>query len=210
MFKDVRKPAEITFVDKKPFSDKKPEKRIFKVPVEHPWWTPELPHRKRKRFVEEHGLTEKLAEAIVVEKAMAEDFEKLCQLHQPETVGKFLATTLRKILNYEEIFYSELDMTIYELSALIYMLEKDLITPEISEKVLRQTVSEGVHPVRVVEEQGLYRSDEGLEAKVKEILEKEVGAVEDGAVDFLVGRFMQEFEGFDPRKVRVCIKEELE
>jgi len=209
LFKDVRRSRKAVFVDRKPFTNKEADRKTVEIDPGHPLWFPELPHEKHGRYVDEYGLDEKLVEALILEKEMAQDFEKLCQLHDPGITAKLLAGTLRKVLNYKKISYRCSEIDVYELSALVYMLEKDMVTPEASEKVVRKMIEDGDHPVVIVEEKGLFKSSGGLREKVKQVLESNTDAVDDGAVDFLVGEFMSEFNGFDPRDVRKVVKDEV-
>jgi aspartyl-tRNA(Asn)/glutamyl-tRNA(Gln) amidotransferase subunit B len=178
---------------------------------------PELPHEKFRRFKQEYGLKDKLVEALISEKKMAEDFEALAESHDAKLVASFLTGDLKKVLNYNEKTYPgglQLDWLKY----LIELVEEDQISDRNAEKVLRKIVEDPQNPESIVEEEDLLKSGEDeVDGFVETVIEDNPEAVEDyregdeEAVNFLVGQVMQISQGkADPKTAREKITEEIE
>lgn len=179
---------------------------------------PELPHEKFDRFQQEYGLPEKQIEALVTDPSLAEDFEQLAESHETDVAASFLTGELRKVLNYNELSYSEATLELEWVSHLVKLLEDDKITERNAELALRQVVEDSRHPEEVIEEQDLLKAnDSEIHSVIAEVIEENPGAVgdydsgEEDAVNFLVGQVMQKSNGkADPKTARQKIIEELE
>lgn len=179
---------------------------------------PELPHEKFERFKQEYGLSDKLVESLVTEPAMADDFEKLAEEHDPELVASWMTGELKKTLNYNEISYSESGVKNEWLDYLIEILEEDKISDRNAEQVLREVVDNPRNPQQIIEEEDLLKADgDEVDEIVKQVIEENQEAVEDynsgdeGAINFLVGKVMQSSGGkADPKSAREKILNELE
>lgn len=208
MFTKKRQSTEITFVNKHLFTDKEKETKTVEVPPSHPYWIPELPNQKKKRFKEEHGLNQEMAAKITSDKKTVETFEKLVQHHNADTTAKILTGLVKKVLNFHDTNLQQSRLNIHELSALIYTVEKQMITLESCETALRKSVKEDKHIIRVVEENTLYKREDA-DQLINQVLEEEPKAVNDEAVDYLLGQLMKKDNTVDPRKTRQKIKEKL-
>ncbi|MFB6208182.1 MAG: Asp-tRNA(Asn)/Glu-tRNA(Gln) amidotransferase GatCAB subunit B, partial [Candidatus Nanohaloarchaea archaeon] len=177
---------------------------------------PELPHEKLERFREEYGISDKQIESLVTEQALADDFETLAEEHDTSLVASWLTGELKKVLNYNDVSYTESGLETGWIEYLVELLEDDRITDRNAEMVLREIVEEPRDPETVVEEKDLLK-DGSIEEYVEEALEKNPEAVEDyrsgeeGAVNFLVGQVMQLSNGkADPKTAREKIMEAME
>jgi aspartyl-tRNA(Asn)/glutamyl-tRNA(Gln) amidotransferase subunit B len=179
---------------------------------------PELPHEKFKRFKKEYGLSDKLVESLVTEPAMADDFEVLAGEHDPELVASWMTGELKKVLNYNEVSYTESGIKFEWIEYLLRLLEEDKISDRNAEKLLRELVDDPRNPEEIVEEKDLLRAEEDeVDQTVSEVIEDNPEAVDDynsgeeSAVNFLVGQVMQNSGGkADPKTAREKILEELE
>lgn len=179
---------------------------------------PELPHEKFDRFKQEYGLSDKLVESLITEPAMAEDFEKLSGDHEAELVAALMTGDLKKVLNYNEVSYTESRVKYGWIEYLLGLLEEEKISDRNAEQLLRELVEEPREPEEIVEEQDLLKAEEDeVDQIVASVIEDNQEAVddynagEDGAVNFLVGQVMQNSGGkADPKTAREKIIEELE
>lgn len=179
---------------------------------------PELPHEKFKRFKQEYGLSDKLVESLVTEPAMADDFEELSEEHDPELVASWMTGELKKVLNYNEVSYTESGVKSEWIEYLLGLLEEDKVSDRNAEKLLREIVEDPRKPEQIVEEKDLLRAEEDeVDQIVSDVIEENPEAVEDynsgeeSAVNFLVGQVMQNSGGkADPKTAREKILEELE
>lgn len=186
---------------------------------------PELPHEKFKRFKNEYGIKNKLVESLITEPSLADDFEQLAEEYEPETVASWLTGELKKVLNYNDKTYSEINFAEEELSSLLELLEKDEISDRNAEEALRERLriteevsAEAVGGItQIVEEQDLKKAEEDEVNKfIEQAIEENSEAVKDlengdeEAVNFLVGQVMQLSKGkADPKTTRQKILEKL-
>jgi len=192
---------------------------------------PELPHEKIKRFKTEYGLKDKLIEALVSVPEMADDFEELSESHDANLVASWMTGEIKKTLNYNEITYSESNITNRFLDDLFQLIENEKLSDRNAEQVLRDQV-DGSHVIDYAEkanaeastleasaeERNLLKSEEDeISEFVKEAIDENPDAVDDynsgdeEAVNFLVGQVMSISQGkADPKSAREMIMEELE
>ncbi len=179
---------------------------------------PELPHEKFERFKQEYGLSDKLIESLVTEPSMADDFEQLTEEYDAELVAALMTGDLKKVLNYNEVSYTESGVKFEWIEYLLQLLNEDKISDRNAEQVLREIVENPRNPEEIVEADDLLRAEEDeVDQIVKEVIEDNPDAVEDynsgeeGAINFLVGQVMQNSGGkADPKTAREKIISELE
>ncbi|QGA80477.1 Asp-tRNA(Asn)/Glu-tRNA(Gln) amidotransferase subunit GatB [Candidatus Nanohalobium constans] len=200
---------------------------------------PELPHEKFKRFKEEYGLKDKLVEALVSVPEMADDFERLAEEFDTNLAASWMVGELKKVLNYNEVSYDEVnvesgapDFLYVGLRVVLSHLEAGEFNQRKAEKYLRDFVEQGLDPEKEfsIDDPKADNIDLGLNLKdykksgddeitefVKEAIDENPDAVEDynsgdeEAVNFLVGQVMSISQGkADPKTAREKILEELE
>ncbi len=179
---------------------------------------PELPKEKHRRFTEEYGLKDKIAESLISDPGLAKTYEELSDSHDSQTTAVMLTGDLKKVLNYNELGYNESGLKTEWLSQLLQMIEEDGISDRNAEKALREVVEEPRPIKQIVEEKGLEKSgvDEVTQV-VEEVIKAETQAVEDyqsgdeSAINYLVGQVMQKTGGgADPKKTRELLIKHLE
>ncbi|MFB6242101.1 MAG: Asp-tRNA(Asn)/Glu-tRNA(Gln) amidotransferase subunit GatB [Candidatus Nanosalina sp.] len=179
---------------------------------------PELPQEKFERFQEEYGLGDKLVESLVTEAELADDFEELAQEFDADLVASWMTGDLKKVLNYNELTYSESPLKFEWIEYMLELIEEDKISDRNAEMLLRKVVEEDRDPEEIVEEEDLLKAEESeISGFVEEAIEENPDAVEDyesgegEAINFLVGQVMQKSQGkADPKTAREKILEELE
>jgi len=179
---------------------------------------PELPHEKFNRFKQEYGLSDKLVESLVREPAIADDFEKLAEEHEPELVAAMMTGDLKKVLNYNEVSYAETEVKYEWIDYLLGLMGENKISDRNAEQLLRELVEEPRSPEEIVEEEDLLKAEEDeVDQIVSTVIEDNPNAVddynsgEDGAINFLVGQVMQNSGGkADPKTAREKIINQLE
>ena len=174
---------------------------------------PELPEKKRQRYMEE-GLNRETAESLVSDPETAELYEKI---GPGETEASLIVKQLKKVLNFHDLSWSDSGLKAEWIADLAEMLEEDDITERNAEKALREAVEDPRPVEEIVEELDLAKDSESLGDFVDEAIGENPGAVEDfrsgdeEAVNFLVGQVMEISGGkADPREAREKIVERLE
>ncbi|PIR05181.1 MAG: Asp-tRNA(Asn)/Glu-tRNA(Gln) amidotransferase GatCAB subunit B [Candidatus Liptonbacteria bacterium CG11_big_fil_rev_8_21_14_0_20_35_14] len=186
---------------------------------------PELPSEKRKRFIEEYGLSSDQVEVLVFDRDLANYFEQTASELKADFVQasfsslyNYLVSDLRGLMKSQNISFEELKITPENFVDLILLIEKNVIGSRVAKNVLLRMFKDGSDPVAIVKEEGLEQvSDEGeLLTTVKKIISLNNAVVEDykngkeKAIKFLVGQAMKELKGKgDPLKLEEIFKGEI-
>lgn len=180
---------------------------------------PELPDVKRARFINQYGLPDYDADMLVSEKSMAEWFEEAAELGgKPKAVSNWMLGELLKLLNEENIAFSECPLQPNQLVGMLNLIEKGTISGKIGKIVFEEMFRSGKDAESVVRDKGLVQiKDEGaLEKIVEEILSnnpKEVERFKAGdekLLGFFVGQVMKATKGkANPQLVNELLKKKL-
>lgn len=180
---------------------------------------PEMPEIREKRYIEELGLTEKDAKAIVASKYLSNLFEessKIC--NNPKAVANWIRSDISRILNEKELEPNKIPFTPEELAELISLIDKNTISSAIAKKVIEEMFENPEKPSVIIEKNGWVQiSDENAILEVvKKILENNPQSIidykagKDRALGFLVGQAMKETKGkANPKMLNEMFLEEL-
>ncbi len=181
---------------------------------------PELPDRKKERFVKEYGLPEYDAAILTSSSELAEYFEETVALFpKAKSVSNWMMVELQKLLKQHETGIDRCLVTPGALAELLGLIQKGVISDKIGKKVLEQVFREGGSPAEIVEKQGLAQvSDAGeLETVVQKVLENNPAEVEKyrsgkkKVFGFLVGQVMRETRGkANPKMVNELLRKILD
>ncbi len=176
---------------------------------------PELPAQKRKRLLEEYGISPLLVEILVRERALASFWEETMSelkewLGVDETfkeatklAANYFTSDLLGLMKEKEIPASELLLRPANFAELMKMIVGKEISSRVAKDVLRHMVERGGDPSTIVKDQNLGQvSDTAtLTQIIKEILERSPAAISDykagkqNALQFLIGQVMRETKG---------------
>lgn len=180
---------------------------------------PELPESRRKRYLDEYGLSEKAANFITSSKYYSNLFEdsiKVC--NNPKSVGNMIMSDIARIVNEREEEPEDIKFTGKELGELISLIDNGTISSAIAKKVLEELFNEVKMPSKIIEEKGWVQiSDESaIKSVVMKILENNPQSIidykagKDRALGFLVGQAMKETKGkANPKMLNEMFLEEL-
>jgi len=180
---------------------------------------PELPESRKKRYLEEFGLSEKEARLLTASKYLSDLFEKAEKITQnAKAVANWILSDISRILNEKEMEPDQIPFTAEELAKVIQLIEKGTISSAIAKKVVEELFENPKDPEKIIEEKGWIQiSDEGaILAVVQKILEANPQSVadfkagKDRALGFLVGQAMKETKGkANPQMLNKMFKDEL-
>ncbi len=180
---------------------------------------PELPESRRKRYLEEFGLSEKDARLLTASKYLSDLFEKAEAItRNAKAVANWILSDISRILNEKEMEPDQIPFTAEELAKVIQLIEKGTISSAIAKKVVEELFENPKDPEKIIEEKGWIQiSDEGaILAVVQKILEANPQSVadfkagKDRALGFLVGQAMKETKGkANPQMLNKMFKDEL-
>ena len=180
---------------------------------------PELPESRKKRYIDEIGLSEKDANALVSSKAASDMFEKAGKLcNNYKAVCNWITSDISRILNEKEEEMDNIPFTAEELAELVELIDNGTISSKIGKKVLEELFENPKSPKKIIEEKGWIQiSDENTIKKVvKDVLDNNPQSIadfkagKDKALGFLVGQAMKETKGkANPKMLNEMFLEEL-
>jgi len=180
---------------------------------------PELPESRKKRYVDEIGLSEKDANALVSSKAASDMFEKAGKLcNNYKAVCNWITSDISRILNEKEEEMDNIPFTAEELAELVELIDNGTISSKIGKKVLEELFENPKSPKKIIEEKGWIQiSDENTIKKVvKDVLDNNPQSIadfkagKDKALGFLVGQAMKQTKGkANPQMLNKMFIEEL-
>ena len=181
---------------------------------------PELPAPRFRRFMEQYGLGEEEASALVSDKAAADFFEatlKTC--HQPRRIAGLMQGYFLRECAAAGITPFEAKMTPERLGELAAIIEKGLISPRMANEIFPELFAGGASPEKLATERGLVQvSDAGeLEGVVDAVLADNPAEVEGfksgktKLMAFFVGQIMKRTKGkANPALVNELLQKKLQ
>lgn len=202
-----------------------PEPDLVQLIIDDEWLErvkasiPELPDARKKRYVEELGLTEYDASVLVVNKNISDFFDEMVKLGADAKLSaNWLMGDVSAYLNAEQIEIGDTKLTPENLSTMVKLISDGTISSKIAKKVFNELVKNGGNPEKIVKEKGLVQiSDPNvLVPIITEVLDKNPQSIEDfkngkdRAIGFLVGQIMKATKGqANPPMVNKILLEEI-
>ena len=178
---------------------------------------PELPDIRRKRFVEDFGLSPYDAGILVSEKETADFFEIASKNSNSKLVCNWIVGELFSILNKDSKTIQESPVTPENIGKLINLIDDGTITGRIAKDVFEIMIDSGDDPVSIVESNDMRQvSDEGeLDGIIEKIIQSnpdQVKSLEEkpNLMGWFVGQVMQETKGkANPKTVNELLNKKL-
>ncbi|HTW54410.1 MAG TPA: Asp-tRNA(Asn)/Glu-tRNA(Gln) amidotransferase GatCAB subunit B, partial [Stellaceae bacterium] len=183
---------------------------------------PELPDKKRARFVGDYGLGAEEAGVLVAERATAEFFEDVAKgtdgkPRDAKAAANWVVGDLFGALNKKGLGIEQSPVSAPALGALIDLIADGTISGRIAKDVFAEMVETGGDPAAIVEAKGLRQvTDTGaIEAAVAAALAANPAQVAQYAVNpkvigFFVGQVMKATQGkANPGLVNELLKKKL-
>ena len=178
---------------------------------------PELPDIRRKRFVEDFGLSPYDAGILVSEKETADFFEIASKNSNSKLVCNWIVGELFSILNKDNKTIQESPVTPENIGKLINLIDDGTITGRIAKDVFEIMIDSGDDPVSIVDSNDMRQvSDEGeLDGIIEKIIQSnpdQVKSLEEkpNLMGWFVGQVMQETKGkANPKTVNELLNKKL-
>ena len=180
---------------------------------------PEMPARKRERFVREHGLTLDEATLMSAERETAEYFEATLRAGAaPRAAAQTMATQLLPALKDHGQSPADTPVTPPRLAELLALVECGEINANAAKEVLARLFEDERAPADIVEEHGYRQLTDTaqLDALIDKVLAENPAAARDfrsgrtQALGFLVGQAMRASQGTaDPKLLRQLLDRKL-
>ena len=178
---------------------------------------PELPDIRRKRFVEDFGLSPYDAGILVSEKETADFFEIASKNSNSKLVCNWIVGELFSILNKDSKTIQESPVTPENIGKLINLIDDGTITGRIAKDIFEIMIDSGDDPVSIVDSNDMRQvSDEGeLDGIIEKIIQSnpdQVKSLEEkpNLMGWFVGQVMKETKGkANPKTVNELLNKKL-
>jgi len=165
---------------------------------------PELPSRKRRRFIGEFGLREYDAEVLTATRAASDYFESAARASgDPKTTANWVMGDLMGMLKAEGKEIADSPVSAADLGDLVRMIGRGEISGTLAKEVFAKMFASGDAAGAIMEREGLKQiSDTGeLERVIEDVIAKNPKQVEQyrggktTVLNFLVGQAMRATRG---------------
>ena len=165
---------------------------------------PELPSRKRRRFIGEFGLREYDAEVLTATRAASDYFESAARASgDPKTTANWVMGDLMGMLKAEGKEIADSPVSAADLGDLVRMIGRGEISGKLAKEVFAKMFASGDAAGAIMEREGLKQiSDTGeLERVIEDVIAKNPKQVEQyrggktTVLNFLVGQAMRATRG---------------
>jgi aspartyl-tRNA(Asn)/glutamyl-tRNA(Gln) amidotransferase subunit B len=179
---------------------------------------PELPDAKKRRFMQDYGLTAYDAGVLVAEQATAEYYETVARGRDAKIAANWVTGDLFAALNRAGRTIGDSPVSAASLGKLLDLMADSTISGRIAKDVFEAMVETGRDPSSIVEEKGLCQvTDTGaIDAAVAAVLAANADKVaeykggRDKLFGFFVGQVMKAMAGKgNPALVNEALKRAL-
>ena len=178
---------------------------------------PELPDVRRKRFIEEYGLSSYDSNILVSEKETADYFEEAIKNSNPKLVCNWVIGELFSVLNKMNKSIENCPIKAKDLGELINLIDNETITGRIAKDVFEIMLDTGNDPISIVESNNMKQVNNSgeIEAIIDKIIESnpdQVNALSEkpNLIGWFVGQTMKETGGrANPKTVNEILDKKL-
>ncbi len=203
-----------------------PEPDLIRYEIDEQWLkrlegqVPELPLRRRERFVTGFGLSDYDASVLTDQRELADYYENvLAAYDSPKSVANWIMNDIMAALNERKIDITGFSVAPAALGELIEMTDNGRITARAARDVLAEMIKTGKAPDALVQEMGVeaISDSEDLAPIIRQAISEAPEAVEDyrggkkQAIGAIVGQVMRLTRGqADAKKARELLQKELD
>ncbi|MEQ3451293.1 Asp-tRNA(Asn)/Glu-tRNA(Gln) amidotransferase subunit GatB [Enterococcus cecorum] len=180
---------------------------------------PEMPAKRRERYINELELPEYDAMVLTQTKEMSDFFDATIENGaDAKLASNWLMGEVSAYLNSEKLELNQSKLTPESLAGMIQLIVDGTISSKIAKKVFQELMKNGGDPKVIVKEKGLIQLSDPAQLLpiINEVLDNNAQSIEDfkngkdRAVGFLVGQIMRATKGqANPSVVNQLLKQEL-
>lgn len=202
-----------------------PDPDLVPVVVDEIWKSelekrlPELPQKRKVRFVTEYGIPEYDSEVLTSEKEIANYFEETVKTTKNyKSASNWIMVDVLKVIKDEKISITDFKLSPENLGKLINLIDSNIISGKIAKEVFPEILKSNVDPEIIVKEKGLIQITDSseIEKAIDEIISQNEKQVEeyksgkDKVFGFFVGQVMRATKGkANPQIVNDLLKQKL-
>jgi len=158
---------------------------------------PELPEKRRRRFVTEYGLPEYDAGVLTAERTVADFYEAVAvATKDAKAASNWMMQDVMRVLNERKIGIADLPLKAEGLAELITLVKQGTINRNTGAEVFNKMLATGKSAGEIVKEEGLAQTSDSsaIEAIVNQVLAANARIAEDykGGKKAAFGRLMGE------------------
>ena len=180
---------------------------------------PELPEARRKRFMEEYGLSYNDASQLTSERALADYYERAARAAaNPRGASNWIRSELLRELESATVEVNSCPVAPEELGALVRLIDEGKISGKQGKEVLVEMFASGKGAAAVIEERGLAQTsdagaiegiiDEVIAANPQQLAQYRAG--KEALFGFFVGQVMKASKGkANPKLVNELLRAKL-
>lgn len=180
---------------------------------------PEMPDKRRKRYIEDLQIPEYDASVLTDTKEMSDFFDQTVALGaDPKQVSNWLMVNVNAYLNENNLELHQTKLTPEHLATMIGLVKDGTISSKIAKKVFAETIAHGSEPKAWVQYKGLIQQSDPqvLTPIITQVLDDNQQSVvdfkngKDRAFGFLVGQIMKQTHGqANPKAVNQILTAEI-
>ena len=180
---------------------------------------PELPYKKRHKYINEFGLSGYDARILSDEIYMAIFFEETVKYGaDPKIASNWITSDISGYLKANKQAFNSIKMTSKNLAEMINLISSNTISGKIAKDILPEIIETNISPKKLVDQKGLamISDSSSLEIIVDGLIKdnpEEVKAYQNGKtklLGFFVGQLMKETKGkADPKLANKIISSKL-
>ncbi len=180
---------------------------------------PELPSKKRYKYISQFGLSAYDARVISDEISMANFFEEtVANGAETKLASNWITSDIVGYLKSNKLSFSELKLSPENLAEMINMISKNIISGKIAKEILPELIQKNISPKKLVDEKGLamISDSSSISPIIDELINEhpnEVQAFKNGKtklLGFFVGQLMKRTKGkADPKLANKLLTEKL-
>ena len=176
---------------------------------------PELPDKKKDRFIKEYNLSAYEANVLVSERDISDYYEKVAKISDKKLAATWMMGDLFAMLNEKNLTITQSPISAESLAELIEAIKSGEISGRIAKEVFEIMVKSRENPKKIIESKGMKQQSDPkeLEKIIKEILLKNKDKVDqyksgkEKLFGFFVGQIMKVSGGkANPQLVNEILK----
>ena len=179
---------------------------------------PELPDKKKIRFIEKYGIKKYDAEILVSEKEVAEYFEKLVSNREPKMVVTWLTGELFSYLNKKNLDSPQSAISVEKFGELLDLINDGTLSNRLAKELFVEFIESNISASELVKKKGMVQiSDENeIINMIETVLDQnhkmleEYRSGKDKLFGFFVGQVMKISNGkANPQMVNSLLTKQL-
>ncbi len=208
-----------------------PDPDLVPVLIDEPWiekikaGQPELPAKRRNRYMQEFSLPKYDAEILTGDKAVADYYEKITANLKVKSkdackqASNYVMTDVLRVIGEEHLRINEFPIKPENLARMIDLINEGIISTKLAKDVFEEMLRSGQAPDAIVEKKGLRQvSDQAeIDRVVEEVLQSNPDEVQkflggkDKVFGFFVGEVMKKTRGkANPKVLNDLLRQKLE